>query len=375
MKKILHIANWYPNKWDDLEGIFIKEQYNVFSKVTDSHLIHVQVRDAETFMEYKYIKYSDREEGYYFLTSIKFNKLIEFLTTFLLLWALVKSNYKKYDLLHFHIAYPLLIHYYLWKRIMKMPIIISEHWSAYHFNFYMPKSTKKLGGIKRIFRQKIALITVSKALRTDIQNFGEIVDFPSIVIPNIINKSYKSKDDLLGNIPSFFIVNIWREIKNPFSMLEAFAHLSDGGIQYRLQIGGYGELLEKMKQFVKNRQLESNITFLGKMDNKQIEKELNNCDAYLFSSKYETFSVACADALNCGCPLIGPAIPSVLEYTNSKELICVDHDTSTEWQEKLYYFIHNRAKYNKQQIASRASDYFSNKKIQKSYIGFINEYC
>ncbi len=35
MKKVLHITNWYPNKWDNIGGIFIQEQYKVFSKVID----------------------------------------------------------------------------------------------------------------------------------------------------------------------------------------------------------------------------------------------------------------------------------------------------------------------------------------------------
>jgi len=88
MKKILHITNWYPNKWDDLEGIFVKEQYKVFSEVADCHLVNVQVRTGKKLFEYQHIDYSDNEEGYYFLTKIKSTKIIEVLTTLLLLWAL-----------------------------------------------------------------------------------------------------------------------------------------------------------------------------------------------------------------------------------------------------------------------------------------------
>ena len=70
-KKILHIANWYPNKWDDLQGIFIKEQYKVFSEVTDSYLINVQVRSGKKYLEYQCVEYSDDEVGFYLLTKIK----------------------------------------------------------------------------------------------------------------------------------------------------------------------------------------------------------------------------------------------------------------------------------------------------------------
>ena len=251
MKKVLHITNWYPNKWDNIEGIFVKEQYKVFSEVTDSYLVNVQVREGKKLFEYQYIDYSETEKGYYLLSKIKSQKIIEILTTFLLLWALIKSDYKKYDLLHFHIAYPLLTYYSWWKRVITKPILISEHWSAYHFNFYMPKETKKLDRVKKIFRQNIPLIAVSKALLKDIQIFSGTENFPATVIPNVIDtESFLPGEKQHNTIPRFFIVNVWRPIKKPFAMLKAFAQLTAEGKSFELIIGGYGELLEEMKKFV-----------------------------------------------------------------------------------------------------------------------------
>lgn len=371
--RILHIANWYPNQWEEIEGIFVKEHFKVFSKVTDGHMLNIQVRNGERLFEYKHINYSNSEEGYYILTKIKSNKIIEILTTLLLIWGLLKSDYKKYDLLHFHIAYPLLSYYSWWKRLIKTPVIILEHWTAYHLNFNLPKNTNKLDRIKKIFRQKIPVITVSKALLEDIQKFSGANDFPSRVIPNVINKQHNRNKKNLNKVPVFFIVNIWRKLKNPFIMLEAFSSLAIQGKSFELRIGGYGELLDDMKKFVKYHKLESQTIFLEKMDSQQIENELNSCDAYLFSSKYETFSVACADALTCGCPLIGPPIPCILEYTSPEEIVTIDEDSATEWKSKLKYFMEHQNNYNNDEIAKKAKNYFSNKNIQDLYIGFLNE--
>jgi len=376
MKKILHITNWYPNAWNDLEGIFIKEQYKVFSEITDSHLINVQVRNGKKLIEYKHIKYSENEEGYYLLTKIKSNKIIELLTTFLLLWALIKTNYKKYDLLHIHIAYPLLAYYFIWKKFIKLPIIISEHWSAYHFNFYMPKESKKLDGIKRIFKQGIPLITVSTALKLDIENFANVESIPSIVIPNIINfqqNTYKN-DNVKNNIPTFFIVNIWTDIKNPFPLLEGFLKLSKSGEMFHLKIGGDGTLLPKMKQFVYDNGLEKQITFLGRMNKEEIKNTYCISDAYLFASKYETFSVVSAEALCHGIPLLGPKIPAILEYTRKKDIITIDEHTSKSWAKGLLYFIKNKEAYNQKEISQYYCNYFSIKNIQNKYKGILNDW-
>jgi glycosyltransferase involved in cell wall biosynthesis len=371
MKKILHITNWYPNTWNDLDGIFIKKQFEVFSEITDSHLINVQVRNSKKFIEYKYIKYSENEEGYYLLTKIKSNKIIELLTTFLLLWALIKTNYKKYDLLHVHIAYPLMIHYFIWKKFIKLPIIISEHWSAYHFNFYMPKENKKLNGIKRIFRQGIPLITVSKSLLKDIQEFSYTTDFSYEIIPNIIHeKVFYNKENLTTKIPTFFIVNEWSKIKNPFPMLEAFSKLDQPFI---LKIGGYGELYKKIKEFIKTYKMEKQVIIFEKMSSKEIAKELNNSDAYLFSSNYETFSVICAEALSCGCPLIGPTLPAIVEYTDEKNALLFKENDINSWIKTINEFIQNKENFNREKISEKAKKYFSNNTVQTKYLNFLQK--
>jgi len=372
MKKVLHITNWYPNNWNDLEAIFIKEQFKLFSEVTFSHLIHIQVRTGTKLLEYKYFKYSNSEEGYYLLTKIKSHKIIELLTTFLLWWVLFKVNYRKYDLIHFHIAYPLLTYYHLWKKIVKTPIIISEHWSAYHFNFYMPKNSKKLNSIKRIFKQNIPLITVSKALLNDIEIFSGKSNFLSIVIPNVINKNiFKYKNILQEKTPIFFIVNIWSEIKNPFPLLEGFVLLNKNKIKFHLNIGGYGNLINEMKQFVKLNSLEDKVSFLGKMNKIEIAKEYNKADAYLFSSKYETFSIVCAEALCSGTPLIGLQISSILEYTNLNDIIIIKENNANAWLIAINNFIKKRDTFDREKISKRYSNYFTDDNIQIKYINFI----
>ncbi len=368
MQKILHIANWYPNKWDDLEGIFVQEQYRIFSKVAKSHLLHVQVRHGEKLCHYEHIDYSKSEEGYYLFTRIKSQKIIEILTTLLFFWALYKSKYRAYTLLHFHIAYPLLTYYSWWKKIIKIPIVISEHWSAYHFHFYMPLETKKLDRTKGIFRQGTPLITVSKALLEDIQKFSNTEAFPSMVIPNAIDQTtFCYRETPPNEIPLFFAVNHWRTIKNPFAMLEGFAKVHQEGVDFRVVIGGYGEELEKMKNFVKEQGFLEKVDFVGKMKKEQIATQLHKSDAYLFSSTYETFSVVCAQALCCGVPLIGPKIPAIEEYADSKCFLSLEENSADAWKKHIEIFINHRETYNKKEIAVYANRVISNETIATKY--------
>ena len=378
MKKILHISNWYPNSWNKLEGLFVKEQFNVFSEVSKSYLVNVQIRDVENgkLFEFKHIKYSDYEEGYYILTSIKSDKMKEMLTTILLLIVLYKKRYKKFDILHFHIAYPLLIHLKRWKKFIKKPIILSEHWSAYHYNFYMPKNSNKINGIKKIFWNNFKLITVSKALLEDIKEFSANKLLKSIIIPNVVDsKIFYCKDNSKQSVPTFFMVNNWRKIKNPFPILKAFSILNREKIDFKLYIGGYGELLEDMKKYILDNGYIHKVIFFGKMDKLDIANIHNKSDAFLFSSKYETFSVVCAEAVCCGSIIIGPKIKAIAEYADDEMYIKVSKNEQEEWANTLKDFIKNKFLiYNKNSISRKANRNLSTEIIKRKYIEVINEY-
>jgi len=375
MKKILHIANWYPNEWDGIEGIFVREQFRLFAEVTECRLVNVQVRSGRRWFEYRRIVYSEAEEGYYVLTKIGSHRVSEIMTTVLLLWALFRSNYRQYDLLHFHIAYPLLTYYAYWKKLVRLPVLISEHWSAYHFNFYLPADSTKLERIKNIFRQKLPLITVSRSLLDDIQKFSGTADFPSVVIPNVIDGNYfhyRHGRNSSGP-PRFFMVNVWRPIKKPFAMLEAFAGLASDGKAFELVIGGYGDLLEQMQAYVRQHGMGERVHFLGKLDKARIAQELSEADAYLYSSEYETFSVACAQALSSGCPLIGPPIPAIMEYSDESERVAVENNDAVSWEKALLYFMENRERFDHAVIAKKAQTYFSAERIKRIYADFLNK--
>lgn len=373
--KVLHVTNWYPNAWHEHEGVFIKEQFDVFSQVTDSKLVCVQVRPGESWFGFRYFRYGDKESGYFVLTKVKSSKLIELITTLLLLFVLKKENVNEYDLLHVHMAYPLLAKYHWWKKWLKAKLVISEHWSAYHNHFYMPKETRKLDGIKRIFRQKIPVVTVSVALLNDIQKFSGTDDFKSYVLPNVIDQErfhYYSHDDMVP-IPQFFMVNLWREIKNPFPLLDAIHQLTDEGVELRLILGGYGPLLAKMQLFVDEKKMGKFVLFSGAMSKPEIAAVLMESDAYLFSSQYETFSVACAQALCCGVPLIGPPIPAILEYADDKNMITVTENCADDWKDALRQFLNKRNSFSRKDIAESAAKRFSTEVTMEKYGQIVDE--
>jgi len=375
VKKILHITNWYPNPWHSLEGVFVRDQYRVYRELSEGKLLNVQVRESPRLFACKRIAYSDDEIGYYIFTRIKSTKFIELLTTCLLLWVFVKESANAYRVINFHIAYPLLIHFRWWKFFVTPKIIISEHWSAYHQNFHLPKNSPKLDGIKNIFRHRLPVIAVSTSLLEDIRDFSGTSDFRGYVVPNYIDLDtfFFRTSTTESSAPRFFMVNIWRTIKNPFPLLDAFENLGRMGQDFILSIGGFGPLMDKMKPYADKSGLTGRIEFLGEMSKQDIARQLSVSDAYLYSSQYETFSIACAQALCSGVPLIGPPIPAIQEYTAKEDMIVVVENTLSGWTTALLKFMQEGSAFDHKRISVKYHEYFSPVRLQSCYNAIIKE--
>jgi len=232
----------------------------------------------------------------------------------------------------------------------------------------MPKETKKLENIKRIFKQNIPLLLVSKSLLNDIEAFVEVENISAIVIPNVIDSKYFYYQERMPNkYITFFSLNEWRAIKNPFPMLEGFRLLYQKNKKFKLVLGGYGELLDEMKAFVLRYHMSKNIIFIGRMDKREVANEMSKSDAYLISSKYETFSVVCAESLLSGTPIIGTYLSAVAEYAPKNSYLSFKDNIPQRWLESLEYFINNQEKYNKKRIASIVSKTLDNTAIKSVY--------
>ena len=111
-----------------------------------------------------------------------------------------------------------------------------------------------------------------------------------------------------------------------------------------------------------------------KIDKSEIAIQLSKSDGYLFSSNYETFSIACAEALGAGVPLVGPHIPVIADYAGP-DLLEVRTRTPEGWQNAVQDFIQkwHRGCWDQVAIAQRAASQFSDEAIASSYISAMQQ--
>lgn len=365
---ILHIANWYPNPWDNVEGNFVRDQIRVFAQEVPARAVVVQVRPSKgVWPRLRRIALEGGARGYFLLAPFRAGRVTEWLSTLLLVGVLLLERAWRFDALHFHIAYPLLMQSGLWRWWVRKPILISEHWSAYHYKFHLPEGSRALQRMRRPFRHCNAVFAVSEAMLDDIRAFAPNCTYRGFVLPNFVPLHGASGEK--RTVPILFSVNHWRTIKNPLPMLAGLNETALAGHDFKLVIGGFGTMIDSMTAFVEMSALRERTTFTGKLTKAQIGEQLAQTDGYLFSSDYETFSVACAEALGAGVPLIGPHIDAIAEYAGSEEWELVESRDAKGWMAAITRFLVRRAAaaFDREAIAARAARRFSSEALRARY--------
>ncbi len=369
--KVLHFSPWYPTPDHPQKALFIKEHIDSLEEICENKLIHIEIAAGITG---KKILISEREESIQINSRFKIWRLIELIAFIEIIKYLFKEENKKYNLINFHIAYPLATKIKAIKLFFKKPVIITEHWTAYHFNFHTSLNNKGLKRIKNIFSKDIPVIVVSEALGKDITNFSGIQQIRFHVVPNIINNAtFNCQIREFPPIPTFFMLNMWSVIKQPFVGIDAFEEFLKTYPKAILKIGGFGPLWGEIEQYIVSKKLTNSVQLLGPMSKAQIASELNSSTALLHTSLYETFSVISAESICCGTPVIALNKGGIPSFVNGKNGILHNDNTINGWKNGMIELVSNLNNYNRVDISQNAHSIFEKCKVGEKYYHVLKQ--
>ena len=367
--KILHITCWYPNLENPQEALWIKRHIEALELFCSNEVYHVEVKPSNKLrIETKSLFQNTRTIR--ILAPIKHWFIIEIISSVLASWVLICKR-KKFDAIIFHIAYPNLT--FIPKVPLNKPFFVIEHWSAYNLNFGV-ENQDKLIRIKRIFWNKnLQLTTVSRALGEDIKKFSDKYDLNYHVVPNVVDTNVFFNMGMEINENQFYMVSSWKEPKDPFKVIKAFSSLVKEMPGLSLRIGGYGQQIQDMSTLVQKLRLGDNVCFLGLQKPEQIALEMNRARAFLHCSEYETFSVVCAEALCCGCPVIASERGGIKELVEPEYGILVDKNDVNSWLKNLESFLTSKQLFNRSKISADNCKKFNHEKIGDDYFKFLSQ--
>jgi glycosyltransferase involved in cell wall biosynthesis len=221
--------------------------------------------------------------------------------------------------------------------------IVTEHSSSFGLNLL---TERELRIAQNVFARAKNLIAVSSSLCRDIEYKIPTTKGRWQCIPNSVDGSFFQKRSLGGVNKekfSFLTISDLNKNKDVESVLYALASV-DKKLRFELNIGGQGQEYERLQKLTKTLDLGDKVRFLGYLTRTEVSRALQECDAFILNSRYETFGVVLIEALAHGKPVIATACggPQDIVRSGNGILVPVGDPASLGEAMKRMYALRNQ---------------------------------
>ena len=373
--KILFLPRWYPHRYDDMPGLFVKRQAEAVSRFCDVAVLYVhEDENCPNFYEVDFAE----EEGItvvrvYYRISPKnfpflrgFQKIVRFFKAYRLGFHVLNTFHP--DLLHVHVMTRVGVVAFLYSLFKKTPYIISEHWSRYFAenDAYRGFLRKKL--TKYIVQKAKAVITVSLKLQEAMLNNG-LRSSNNVIIPNSVDMNrfvitgYRNP----GKKKQMIHVSCFEDkSKNIIGFLHVIKNLSLKRSDFEVHLIGIGPDFAKCKEAACELGLEdSMVKFLGQKDIRELAPLMAKADFLVLSSNYETFGTVVIESLACGTPVVVTNVGVVPEVINEFNGIVVPTGDSLALEEAIADMLTKCSFYDRDKIRETVLTKYSKETIGK----------
>jgi N-acetylgalactosamine-N,N'-diacetylbacillosaminyl-diphospho-undecaprenol 4-alpha-N-acetylgalactosaminyltransferase len=181
--------------------------------------------------------------------------------------------------------------------------------------------------IPLLYNRNDKLFSNSIHINQDLKNnFNVKIDMNVIYNPTVIsNEEYTATEYNRLLNERFNVVTVGRliPVKNQKHILESLSLLPEN---FCLDVYGDGELLEELKQFSGNRNLNNRVDFKGNVQN--IQTRINSSHCFVLSSLTEGFPNVILEAMSVGLPVIASnCMSGPLELLNENDPVEIEKGT------------------------------------------------
>lgn len=316
------LPKWFPNKNQELVGVYILEHARAFVEATGKHVVvlfctaHEEADYLQEFSQeenitiYKSYYPSAKGFGRRLTTALRFNKAQK------IGFKMITTAFGLPDLCHAHVIGRQILLAKRLKNRHNIPYYISAHWSG-----FLPERGLKLPFIRTVFYRFLARgaasgSAVSHHLLNGIRNTLGL-ELPNwTVIPNVVKTAPKPKEKESGPFRIMHMSVLDTANKQFDKILAAVQEVMElhpkGKVEFHV-LGGNEPDIQHYRKEVLNP-LKPYIYFHGWREKQDFLNHLPTYDFGVFLSKYETQSLGVLECLAAGVPCIVADNPAIQEY-------------------------------------------------------------
>jgi glycosyltransferase involved in cell wall biosynthesis len=362
---ILYLASWYPNRNAPALGNFIQRHAQAASI---QNRISVVYASAEKNMEDGKIEIIENHTGNLSEYLVHYGKVKSKIPLISKLKKrdayrnairkgvdeAIKKNGKP-DLLHVHVIWPVAIAALPLLNEMKIPLIISEHWSG-----YLPEDGNFKGVIQKNISKQLTekakhITVVSPKMETAMKKHGLGKTFS--LLPNTVDTNFFKFSGKLKPEKGFKLLHVSMLVdreKNISGLLRVMKKISNHP-EITLEIIGDGpERAQHEKLATELELLNKTVFFSGFKNATEIATAMQNACALVMFSNFEGMPVTIIEAQCCGLPVIATRTGSIPEMVNDSQGILVDVGNESELEKAILKLIVQKENYSSKSVSETA---------------------
>jgi len=367
--KICWLASWYPTVLSPFNGDFIQRHARAAALYNEIEVFHV-VKD-EAGIVTKNIKEVVTKNGNLTERIIYYKPLKTGLP--LIDRVISDSKYKrvykaalleyssvsgKPALVHVHVALKAGLMARWYQKRFAVPYIVTEHWAGF-YDYAKPNVNDYSWLYKKwwksIFEEAAAASFVSASLRDCVAQLFSMKQ--TVIIPNVVDhKLFFPTAKTETHTVRFIHASNMNDQKNVDDILKALQLLKKETLHFTLSL--YGPVQEKYRRLVSELGLEKQVYLKGEVPQTELAKAMQQSDALILYSRFESFGCVLIEANACGIPGIVSELPVFHELlTEGTNALFCKGEVPAALCEKLLEFMGNRFAYNAEHIAATTKRY------------------
>lgn len=384
-KKILFLPRWYPNRYDPMPGLFIRRHAISVSGMFDVAVLYVHRNSEKQERKFEI----DRNNGfgisewsiYFRANACKVNGIASLINSFrffrahIIGFRLVRKEFGSPDLIHVNVLTRLGFVALFYKKLKKVPYVITEHWTRYlpgmnNFRGWWRKRITKV-----VVKQASAVMPVTLNLQHAMERHG-LLNQHYTVIPNVVDTSLFTPDYSKKGKSAASILHVScfdDRQKNISGILRVLKKLSGKRQDWHFLFVGEGIDFEKLVQYAGSLDFEDGlIEFAGLKENKELASIMQQADFQVMFSRYENLPVVIPESFACGVPFISSDVGGIAEHIHPGLGILVPSENEESLIRAIEYLLDHREEYSKEVIRQYAEDHFSREVIGRQIAAVYN---
>ncbi len=383
--RVLFLTSWYPHPGNPFNGIFVKRKAEALRHRADVAVLFVigttQGRSG-LWVEKSLEAGVPTWRATYRRPSTKLGPLYPIFDRLYYLMAgsvglrQVWKGFGRPDLVHLHIANPAGYLALALKRLIGIPYVLTEHCDL---ALRVSRGWERLGTASRwlmrlIIRQAEQVTVDSSAMRQALCELGFRRD--AKVVGNIVTlPGLRSKPAAGSGLKLVHLSTLWDRQKNISGLLqavsEATAKLGPGKLT--LAIVGEGPDRTALESLSRRLGLADIVRFHGAVDDGEKERLLSQADCFVLSSNFEGFSVATAEALLAGLPVIVTDCGGPQDFTGPDNSLRVPTGDQGALAAAIIRMSREKHRFSRSRIARRAREIFDPVKVVEATLEIYDQ--